>query len=316
MTSPGKGIGSVIRRRIVSDEGLGTDTVWQNCTGLYEKAAKASALTEEPTDAPCFPKGDPQGRRTAPSLVRGCANFDSEGDLDFDGTSYWPDWPKATKPTRYPAPFLQQQPRTRGALYSHIQFQTNAPASEASCGPNTLDGCAVPPPGAPGNFYPWWTLAKVNGDCVWEFGQMANGKSFGRTAQYGTPDLSYFFGTLKSATLPLPTVDAAQSFNFTAADTRFPHRERRPRTRPRRCQPDPATHRTGHNTDQRGHRRRHHRHSSHRRRPRHCVRRRHPETHHTNLNVVAGQPPPTSSSPVSTPTAPSLSSTVPAVPSS
>ncbi|MDQ1753187.1 MAG: hypothetical protein QOE71_4243 [Pseudonocardiales bacterium] len=102
MTSPGKGIGSVIRRRIVSDEGLGTDTVWQNCTGLYEKAAKASALTEEPTDAPCFPKGDPQGRRTAPSLVRGCANFDSEGDLDFDGTSYWPDWPNATKPTPLP----------------------------------------------------------------------------------------------------------------------------------------------------------------------------------------------------------------------
>jgi hypothetical protein len=165
--------------------------------------------------------------------------------------------PTRPNPPRYPSPFLQQRPRTRGALYSHIQFQTN-----------------------------------------------------------GTPDLSYFFGTLKSATLPLPTVDAAQSFNFTAADTRFPHRERRPRTRPRRCQPDPGTHRTGHNTDQRGHRRRHHGHSSHRRRPRHCVRRRHPETHHTNLNVVAGQPPPTSSSPVSTPTAPSLSSTVPAVPSS
>jgi hypothetical protein len=33
---------------------------------------------------------------------------------------------------------------------------------------------------------------------------MTNGKSFGRTAQYGTPDLSYFFGNLKSATLPLP----------------------------------------------------------------------------------------------------------------
>ncbi|MCW2492653.1 MAG: hypothetical protein JWN47_2017 [Frankiales bacterium] len=202
-------IGHYIPCRTVTDPttlSLGgfTDTVWQNCTGPYEAAGKASGLTEESTDAPCYPKGDTHGGRAAPNLVTGCANFDSGGDLDFDGTSYWPDWPKATKPTRYPAPFLQQQPRTRGALYSHIQFQTNAPASEASCGPNTLDGCAVPPPGAPGNFYPWWTLAKVNGDCVWEFGQMTNGKSFGRTAQYGTPDLSYFFGTLKSATLPLP----------------------------------------------------------------------------------------------------------------
>jgi hypothetical protein len=32
---------------------------------------------------------------------------------------------------------------------------------------------------APGEFYPYWTLAKVNGTCVWEFGQMTNGKTAG-----------------------------------------------------------------------------------------------------------------------------------------
>jgi hypothetical protein len=43
----------------------------------------------------------------------------------------------------------------------------------------------VLPPKGPGHFYPYWTLAKVNGRCVWEFGQMRNGRSFGRLRQYG-----------------------------------------------------------------------------------------------------------------------------------
>jgi hypothetical protein len=42
-------------------------------------------------------------------------------------------------------------------------------------------------PQAPGQFYPYWTQARVNGVCVWEFGQMTNGNSFGRVKQYGEP---------------------------------------------------------------------------------------------------------------------------------
>ena len=38
---------------------------------------------------------------------------------------------------------------------------------------------------APGQFYPYWTLASVKGACVWEFGQMPNGNDFGKDAQYG-----------------------------------------------------------------------------------------------------------------------------------
>jgi hypothetical protein len=38
----------------------------------------------------------------------------------------------------------------------------------------------------PGNFYPFWTLAKVGGQCVWEFGNMRKGRSFGGDAQYGS----------------------------------------------------------------------------------------------------------------------------------
>jgi hypothetical protein len=181
-----------------------SDTMWQNCTGPYEKAGQRSQLTEEPNDAPCYPKGDTHGGLADPNLVTGCINtITTNGDLDFDGTPYWPDWPNRATPNRNPSPFLQQQPRTHGSLYTHIQFQTNAPASEASCMP-TGDGCAVPPPGARGNFYPWWTLAKVNGSCVWEFGQMTNGNTFGKTAQYGTPALAWFFGNLEGPILPLP----------------------------------------------------------------------------------------------------------------
>jgi hypothetical protein len=41
------------------------------------------------------------------------------------------------------------------------------------------------PPQAPGQFYPYWTQATVNGACVWEFGQMRNGDTFGGDKQYG-----------------------------------------------------------------------------------------------------------------------------------
>ena len=44
----------------------------------------------------------------------------------------------------------------------------------------------MPPPQAPGQFYPYWTQAAVNGACVWEFGQMLNGNTFGGDEQYGT----------------------------------------------------------------------------------------------------------------------------------
>ena len=43
----------------------------------------------------------------------------------------------------------------------------------------------LPPRQAPGHFYPYWTQATVKGACVWEFGQMPNGNSFGKQKQYG-----------------------------------------------------------------------------------------------------------------------------------
>ena len=167
------------------------DTFFKECSGPYE-AKKDSAAQFEPDDAPCYKKGDTHGGlHTDPNLVTGCPVFnDAIGDLDFDGSPYWADWPSSTtvsKSNPFPTPFLQEQPTTSGGhRYASIQFMTDASASEfnTKCDLGTGSGCVLPPKG-PGHFYPYFTQAKVNGDCVWEFGNMTNGNTFGKDAQYG-----------------------------------------------------------------------------------------------------------------------------------
>jgi hypothetical protein len=129
-----------------------------------------------------------RGGTTAPNLVTGCpVFFNAIGDLDYDGSPYYRDWPNSTKAGPFPSPFLQQQPTTTGGkTYPQIQFVTDASATEfnTKCDILTGTGCVMPPKG-PGHFYPFWTLAKVAGQCVWEFGNMRNGSTFGGDAQYG-----------------------------------------------------------------------------------------------------------------------------------
>jgi hypothetical protein len=123
--------------------------------------------------------------------VTGCEDdVFQNGDLDFDGNPYWPDWPNSTIPDRFPSTFLQSPPTSSGHGYAQFQIQTDAALSEASCAYPNTSGCKVPPPAAPGKFYPYWTLTKA---CVWEFGNMRNGDTFGRFAQYGRvpPRLGY-----------------------------------------------------------------------------------------------------------------------------
>ena len=112
-----------------------TDTIWQNCTGPVRERGPAGRLHRNPevSDAPCWPNGFTHGGHAPPNEVAGCIQTIAQnGDLDYDGTSYWPNWPDSTTPDRYPSPFLQQEPTTRGHAYKTIQFQTNAPASEAT----------------------------------------------------------------------------------------------------------------------------------------------------------------------------------------
>lgn len=123
-----------------------TDTT---CAGPYEAAADTSA-TFEPDDSPCYPKGDSHGGTTAP--------------------------------------FLPSQPTTVGGHhYPQVQFVTDASATEfnTDCNLVTGSGCKLPPAG-PGHFYPYFTQARVGGQCVWEFGNMRNGNTFGKDARYGS----------------------------------------------------------------------------------------------------------------------------------
>src|SRR6266487_1883661 len=163
-----------------------TDAYFKHCAGPYETGGEPPNL--EPDDSPCFKAGDTHGGVAAPNLVTGCdVFFNAIGDLDWDGTPYYPDWPKSLTAGPFPAPFLQRQPTSPGGRrYPSIQFVTDASASElnTNCDLFSGTGCVLPPKG-PGHFYPYWSLAKVGGRCVWEFGNMRNGSMFGRDGQYG-----------------------------------------------------------------------------------------------------------------------------------
>jgi hypothetical protein len=165
-----------------------TDTYYQHCSGPYEPVKDTPKAGLEPNDAPCYRFGDTHGGLAAPNLVTGCIVFiNAIGDLDYDGTPYYADWPNSVKPNRFPSTFLQQQPTTGGgARYPAIQFMTDSSATQlnTNCNLVTGAGCVLPPKG-PGHFYPYWTQAVVGGSCVWEFGNMRNGNTFGADAQYG-----------------------------------------------------------------------------------------------------------------------------------
>jgi hypothetical protein len=165
------------------------DPSWRFCRGPYEKTGPpdGSPRSGEPDDAPCFKAGDTHGPlHTAPDLVTGCTDGNS-GDLDYDGTSYWPNWPATVAPGMFPSPLTMRPPTTVGGTrYGKMQFLTDNPATNIRCDPAHPSTCLVPPSQAPGHFYPYWTQAVVKGHCVWEFGQMRNGNSFGKDRQYGT----------------------------------------------------------------------------------------------------------------------------------
>jgi hypothetical protein len=168
--------------------GTFTDTYYTNCAGPYETPADTSGGFE-PDDSPCYPAGDTHGGTAPPNLVTGCnVFFNAIGDLDYDGSEYWPDWPSSLRAGPFPTPFLQLQPTTVGGhRYPQIQFETDNSATQLNtgCSPVTGQNCVLPPPG-PGDFYPYFTQARIGPFCVWEFGNMRNGNTFGGVKQYGS----------------------------------------------------------------------------------------------------------------------------------
>jgi uncharacterized membrane protein len=168
-----------------------SDPFYTTCNGPYESAGRANGDgtgTVEPTDAFCFPAGDTHGAlNTAPDEVTGCTDaYTQNGDLDFDGTPYWADWPTtAIQPTATnPGSFVQAKPVTRGGQYSSFFMQTDLALSESSCTASGA-GCTVPPDG-PGHFYPYWTRVSNGPSCSIEFGNVSTGSTYGKDGQYGT----------------------------------------------------------------------------------------------------------------------------------
>ena len=175
-----------------------------------------TAASCEFSDANCMPAGQRtivvNGRAEGTRWpIAGCQdNVFQNGDLDFEGSSYQADFPdgQAGHPTsfQYLGPF-----DAGGHTYPTVQFETDLPASEILCNVATGAGCTVPPVGAA--FYPFWTLGSAAGSgpmsrvCLWNFGNVIPGvtrQDFGRTAQYGTPDVARFAGTSISTPAPNP----------------------------------------------------------------------------------------------------------------
>jgi hypothetical protein len=148
------------------------------------------------------------------------ANKSQNGDLDFDGLDYHSiAWPNGTSnhPTTvsYIGPF-----DSRGHSYPAVQFETDVAGSESLCNTATGVGCTAPPIGS--SFYPYWSLTQTHGfgsglaACTWNFGKdlPTTGLDFGKTAQYGNPDLTWYGGTLISKPQPNPEFSIRSCFQF------------------------------------------------------------------------------------------------------
>jgi hypothetical protein len=188
----------------------------------------------EISDGYCMPKGARTvvvngANQTWNDPVAYCNQArDQNGDLDYDGTTYWRDWPDggATHPTtfRYIGPF-----DSAGTPYPQVQLETDAAGSEGDCDTTTGGGCTVPPYGA--IFYPFWSVANrgldgltvtgQNSYCVWNFGNDGNpgelsdfggdfpnptsgGAPFG---EYGSSNTSRYGGTLITGKFSNPQVN-------------------------------------------------------------------------------------------------------------
>jgi hypothetical protein len=129
--------------------------------------------------------------------VGGCV----ASELDFDGTSYQPDWSGTlTDPVQdrrlHAESFLFTSPLTGGRDYDRMAFEADIPAIEPlSVCDLQGNGCVNPPPGA--QFYPLYSTRTGSGACAWQEGGPyipGTSNTFGgsSTTEYG-PLLSTYY---------------------------------------------------------------------------------------------------------------------------
>ena len=82
---------------------------YNECSGPYENAGPPDGTTPETGEAQCYYAGDTHpgfdgpGTSTQPDLTTGCQDdIFQNGDLDFDGSPYWTEWPTGNQPDHLP----------------------------------------------------------------------------------------------------------------------------------------------------------------------------------------------------------------------
>ncbi len=169
------------------------DGTMQGCKGPYVSLDKGKGDTN---DAMCYLAGDTHpgyegvGTQTPPDLMTGC-QFDifQNGDLDFAGPPYWPDWPTSATAGTHPGSFVEAAPTSGGKEYASFFFQSDIALSESGCTAAHAARCTIPPNG-PGHFYPYWSLTATKaGTCTLEFGNVSTGtglSDYRKDAEYGS----------------------------------------------------------------------------------------------------------------------------------
>ena len=162
------------------------------CTGL-----EGVANDKEPADSNdtgCFPK-------SSSTLVQVAGCFNGAGNPGFDMVEYQPLWPDGNTKLR-PTPIQFSSPLTGPGYdvqFTRAALETDLPRIEdpAVCDRFTGVGCTlIPttddlgPSGAPmpAAFYPFFSIIKVGGQCLWQLGNHIPGSlnDFGQNAQYGS----------------------------------------------------------------------------------------------------------------------------------
>jgi hypothetical protein len=121
--------------------------------------------------------------------VQGC----TDTNTGFDGVSYQPVWPDGNT-ALHPTPIQFTSPLAGSGYnqpYERIGLEADLPRIEATCNPETGDGCRLIPltdTNEPAAFYPYFSIAAgSSGPCQWQFGGAIPGTTndFGKNAGYG-----------------------------------------------------------------------------------------------------------------------------------